>query len=87
MDLIPCIIFVLPPHTDSEVMTMKDPKKNTHYDNDPYRVEATSDFPTCSSMDCTGLIPSLPTSEAELESYEELYPYITYPVKDEKTEG
>lgn len=33
----------------------------------------------------TGLIPSLPQSEAELESYEELYPYITYPVKDEDT--
>lgn len=28
-----------------------------------------------SSMDCTGLIPSAPTSRAELESYEELYSY------------
>lgn len=33
------------------------------------------DLKTCSSMDCTGLIPSLPQSEAEEESYEELYPY------------
>ncbi len=62
---------------------MKEPNKNKHYDNDPYRVEATSDFPAASSMDCTGLIPSLPTSDAELESYEELYPYITYAAKDE----
>lgn len=28
-----------------------------------------------SSMDCTGLIPSGTISQAELESYEELYPY------------
>ena len=57
-------------------------KKATRED-DPYRVEATSDSRACSSMDCTGLIPALPQSEAELEYYEELYPYITYPVKDE----
>lgn len=29
-----------------------------------------------SSTDCTGLIPAAPTSEAELEAYEELYPYL-----------
>ena len=29
-----------------------------------------------SSMDCTGLIPSAPTSRAELEAYEELYPFL-----------
>lgn len=28
-----------------------------------------------STWDCTGLIPTLPTSDAELESYEELYHY------------
>lgn len=28
-----------------------------------------------STQDCTGLIPSLPTSKAELESYEEVYHY------------
>ena len=66
---------------------MKDQKKNNNYDNDPYRVEATEDFSTCSSMDCTGLIPSLPVSEAELEAYEALYPFITYPIKDVKMEG
>jgi hypothetical protein len=64
---------------------MKKEKNKDEYDKDPYRVEATSSFSTCSAMDCTGLIPSLPQSEAELESYEELYPYITYPVKDEDT--
>lgn len=35
------------------------------------------DVQACSTTDCTGLIPSLPQSEAELESYEALYPYIT----------
>ncbi len=28
-----------------------------------------------SARDCTGLIPFLPTSEAELESYNEIYQY------------
>lgn len=27
----------------------------------------------CSATDCTGLIPSLPQSKAELESYNDLY--------------
>lgn len=36
------------------------------------------DIQACSTMDCTGLIPSAPQSEAELESYEDLYPYITH---------
>ena len=34
-----------------------------------------------SSTDCTGLIPALPTSEEELESYQELYQYQTPLVK------
>lgn len=29
-----------------------------------------------SSQDCTGLIPSEPTSEAERESYEDVYHYL-----------
>lgn len=29
-----------------------------------------------SSMDCTGLIPALPESEAQLEFYDELYPFL-----------
>lgn len=34
------------------------------------------DIQACSLTDCTGLIPSLPQSEAELEAYAELYPYL-----------
>ncbi|MDO4295780.1 MAG: hypothetical protein Q4D90_06435 [bacterium] len=33
-------------------------------------------FQAASTSDCTGLIPALPTSEAELESYEEMYPFL-----------
>lgn len=29
-----------------------------------------------SASDCTGLIPFLPTSKAEIESYNELYQYL-----------
>ena len=29
-----------------------------------------------SSSDCTGLIPSAPLNDAELDSYEELYPFL-----------
>lgn len=29
----------------------------------------------CSSTDCTGLIPALPSTEEELESYEEMYQF------------
>ena len=50
---------------------MNQNNKNTEKE-DPWEI----DIQSCSSMDCTGLIPSLPQSEAELESYEELYPYI-----------
>lgn len=31
---------------------------------------------TSSAQDCTGLIPSLPTEKEEIESYEELYPFL-----------
>lgn len=34
-----------------------------------------------SSMDCTGLIPAAPTTDAELESYESIYHYLPPKVK------
>lgn len=36
-----------------------------------------------SSGDCTGLIPSLPSSEAELEAYEQMYHFVQ-PAREEK---
>lgn len=34
------------------------------------------DIQACATTDCTGLIPSLPQSEAEVESYNELYHHL-----------
>ena len=31
---------------------------------------------SCSATDCTGLIPALPETDAELEHYQELYHYL-----------
>lgn len=33
-------------------------------------------FQAASTSDCTGLIQTPPQNEAELESYEELYPFL-----------
>lgn len=33
------------------------------------------DVQACSATDCTGLIPSLPLNDAELESYNDIYPF------------
>ena len=34
------------------------------------------DIQACSATDCTGLIPALPETDAELEHYQELYHYL-----------
>lgn len=43
--------------------------------NDPYGCDETDylDIQACCAQDCTGLIPSLPVNEEELESYADLY--------------
>ena len=48
-----------------------DPKNNTV--QNPFD---DSDIQACSVTLCTGLIPSLPQDEGEVEAYEDLYPYI-----------
>lgn len=35
------------------------------------------DIQACSATDCTGLIPAMPEDEAQMEAYEDLYPYLT----------
>lgn len=45
------------------------------------------DIQACSSMDCTGLIPALPQDEAELEAYEDLYPYLARAKKQKPEAG
>ena len=34
------------------------------------------DIQSCSATDCTGLIPALPETDAELGHYQELYHYL-----------
>lgn len=52
-------------------------KKSKHTDTDNQRVIDSYDYlaNAASTQDCTGLIPSAAQSNAELESYEELYKY------------
>ncbi len=45
---------------------------------DPYRCfmdDDTIEMKASSAMDCTGLIPSLPDSDEELEAYAQMYHY------------
>lgn len=46
-------------------------------EKDRYGITYEGDFFSCSSTDCTGLIPAGIVSEAERESYKELYPSMT----------
>lgn len=45
-------------------------KEDASFDDDDFDIQA------CATTDCTGLIPSLPQSEAEVEAYNELYSYL-----------
>lgn len=47
-------------------------KKGRPCEHDEYDI----DIQSCSAMDCTGLIPSLPQSDAEVDHYNELYPFL-----------
>lgn len=44
-------------------------------------------FQAASSGDCTGLIPALPSTEQELEFYEELYSFLPPGGKNALTKG
>lgn len=45
--------------------------------SDKYGVDLSKSYvDACSANDCTGLIPSLPQSKAEIESYDELYHFL-----------
>ena len=52
--------------------------KKSPENNDPYDV----DIQSYSAMDCTGLIPSLPQSFAEVEHYNDLYHFLPEHVSD-----
>ncbi len=40
------------------------------------------DIQSCSAMDCTGLIPAAPVSDAEVEHYNQLYKFLPEHVND-----
>lgn len=56
------------------------------HEDRPFPEPLSDDFElnACSTYDCTGLIPALATEESEIESYEELYPYLSPEVKPDK---
>ena len=49
--------------------------RNRQSAEDPYNIGEDTGF-ACSAQDCTGLIPSLPESEAQIEMYQDLFPYM-----------
>ncbi len=51
--------------------------QNKISDSDKFNVEATSihDLDSCATTEVTGLIPSMPKSTLEIESYKEIFPY------------
>ena len=61
-------------------MNTHNPKHNTSTPPIQAKQPDPDDFDYLSSAaasgDCTGLIPSMPVSDAELESYEQIYPYL-----------
>lgn len=71
---------------DPEKTPEKKPYKNDPYGHDPKGLdiqgfedcadlEDCADIRAASATDCTGLIPALPTSDSELESYAQVYHY------------
>lgn len=68
-------------NTNFEVIILKQKKQNEILKNQELIDHYDYLKNTASSTDCTGLIPALPTSEEELESYQELYQYQTPLVK------
>lgn len=51
-------------------------------DRDAYGICEDDSGIACSAQECTGLIPSLPEDEDEIEQYEELFPYIARALKE-----
>lgn len=42
------------------------------------------DIQSCSAMDCTGLIPSLPQTDAEVEHYNQIYKFLPEHLTEDK---
>lgn len=57
----------------------KKPIKKSKYNED---IEI--DIQACSTTDCTGLIPTLPQSESEVESYKSIIDYQAHSIKTKR---
>ena len=51
-------------------------KKTNQADRAVDDYDSDFDIQSCSTTDCTGLIPSLPQSDAEIEHYNQLYQFL-----------
>lgn len=67
--------------TEKEQITMKNENKIIQNPADYDYTKASS------AQDCTGLIPAGITCEEEIESYEELYPFLPQIAKNGQKEG
>ena len=67
--------------TDKEEKKMKEKQKKETEDDGILG----NDTMACSAQECTGLIPSLPEKEAEVENYQELFPYLAGTQYEEDT--
>lgn len=66
--------------TDHEVIHMEHESKKGTAENRSYDYDI--DIQSCSTTDCTGLIPSGPQSDAEVEHYNQLYRFLPEHVSD-----
>ena len=66
------------PEGENEMKSEKKEAKKGKTESTTSKNNYDIDIQTCSTMDCTGLIPAAPQSEAELEAYEDLYPYMPH---------
>ena len=59
-----------------EELQKNDLQENNFPEDDFLQDDFLKDRNICSSTDCTGLIPSLPVSDSEITSYEQLYHFL-----------
>ena len=63
---------------------MKNPEKNRKHRYVSDYIDNVDICNASSACDCTGLIPSLPESEEELEAYKKMYDFVPPYVKEKE---
>lgn len=59
-------------------------QKSNNVTRDIQEPDMDMEYNTCSSYDCTGLIPAIAQSDEEVENYQELYPFLPTGVTPDK---